>query len=92
MASPYLLISMLFVVVVVATSAAVEEEKGRKVSPPGLDCERSRFSLDCLKLDLVTFLENMSEAREYKIGGGLSIVQDATIVNRTKNADIVAGE
>lgn len=64
---------------------------GRKASPMGLDCERSRFSVDCMKLELVTFLEKMSEARVYQIGGGLSIVQDAS-ANRTRNSDIVAGK
>lgn len=70
-----------------------EEEKGRKMSPAGMDCEKSRFSLDCLKLDLVTLLENLSETKEYRIASGLSIVQDASAtVNRTKNAEIVAGK
>lgn len=70
-----------------------EEERGRKMSPLGLDCAKSRFSLDCLKLDLVTLLENMSDTKEYRIGSGLSIVQDASAtVNRTKNAEIVAGK
>lgn len=88
-----LLFAVVFAVSVSASMDMQEEERGRKMSPPGLDCEKSRFSLDCLKLDLVTLLENMAETKEYKIGSGLSIVQDTSALgNRTKNAEIVAGK
>lgn len=86
------LFAVVCVLCVVSADAIMQaEEKGRKMSPPGLDCEKARFNMDCLKLDLVSFLETMSDTKEYRIGGGLSIVQDAS-VNRTKNADIVAGK
>lgn len=92
--SACLVLAVVFACFVSASADMLDEEKGRKISSsPGLDCEKSKFSWDCLKLDLVTLLESMSETKEYKIGGGLSIVQDASSsLNRTKNAEIVAGK
>lgn len=53
------------------------------------DCDAG-YSVTCFKLDIVSFLEKMTDAREYSITSGISIVQDPT-TNLSKNSEIVAG-
>lgn len=54
------------------------------------DCDAG-YSITCFKLDIVSFIEKMSDAREYNILNGISIVQDPTL-NHSKNSEIVAGK
>lgn len=54
------------------------------------DCDAG-YSITCFKLDIVSFIEKMSDAREYSIINGITIVQDPTL-NQSKNSEIVAGK
>lgn len=53
------------------------------------DCD-SGYSLTCFKLDLVSFIERMSDTKEYFIVPGVRIIRD--VKNATKNSEIVAGK
>lgn len=52
------------------------------------DCESS-YSPTCMKLDIVSFIEKMSESSDYSILPGLSVVREAR-GNKVKTADVVA--
>lgn len=54
------------------------------------DCDTG-YSLKCLKLDAVSFIEKMAETEEYSLLPGVSVVKDKNS-NESKTADIVAGE
>lgn len=51
-------------------------------------CEK-KYSVTCLKLDIVSFLERISDQNEYNIVSGVSVVKDAD-KNITKTAEIIA--
>ncbi|XP_055618781.1 uncharacterized protein LOC129763584 [Toxorhynchites rutilus septentrionalis] len=51
-------------------------------------CE-NRYSVTCLKLDIVSFLERISDQNEYNIVSGVSVVKDAD-KNITKTSEIIA--
>lgn len=53
------------------------------------DCDTG-YSLKCLKLDAVSFIEKLTETEEYGLLPGVSVVKDAS-ANETKTAEIVAG-
>lgn len=53
------------------------------------DCDTG-YSLKCLKLDAVSFIEKLTETEEYGLLPGVSVVKDAA-ANETKTAEIVAG-
>ncbi|XP_001851557.2 uncharacterized protein LOC6042439 [Culex quinquefasciatus] len=57
-------------------------EKSRKI------CD-NKYSLTCLKLEIVSFLERISDQSEYNLMSGVSVVKDNT-VNVTKTAEIIA--
>ncbi|XP_062540340.1 uncharacterized protein LOC134208366 [Armigeres subalbatus] len=48
-----------------------------------------RYSVTCLKLDIVSFLERISDQPQYNLIPGVSVVRDAN-VNVTKSAEIIA--
>lgn len=52
------------------------------------DCESS-YSPTCLKLDIVSFIERMSDTKDFTILPGLSVVKEAES-NKTKTAEVVA--
>lgn len=84
-----------FVVAVVLCASAIaavpEDYDGTSTSKRSFerDCDAG-YSVTCFKLDIVSFLEKMTDAREYSIMSGISIVQDPNL-NQSKNSEIVAG-
>lgn len=52
------------------------------------DCEGT-YSPTCLKLDIVSFIERMSDTKDFSILPGLSVVKEADS-NKTKTAEVVA--
>ncbi|XP_055551615.1 uncharacterized protein LOC129733983 [Wyeomyia smithii] len=49
----------------------------------------NKYSVTCLKLEIVSFLERISEQSEYSLMSGVSVVKDAD-ANVTKTAEIIA--
>ncbi|XP_053698675.1 uncharacterized protein LOC128745626 [Sabethes cyaneus] len=49
----------------------------------------NKYSVTCLKLEIVSFLERISEQSEYNLMSGVSVVKDAD-ANVTKTAEIIA--
>lgn len=54
------------------------------------DCD-SGYSMTCLKLDIVSFIDKLAETKEYNVLSGVSVVREFGNLNDTKNAEIVAG-
>lgn len=52
------------------------------------DCD-SGYSFTCFKLDVVSFIDKMSDTSEYTVAPGIRLVRDAK--NSSKNYEIVAG-
>lgn len=80
------------VVLCVSVIAADQEDyEGASTSKRSFerDCDAG-YSVTCFKLDIVSFLEKMTDAREFTIMSGISIVQDPNL-NQSKNSEIVAG-
>lgn len=79
------LIFGLFVYFVTITFAQKDYELKRAFPR---DCD-SGYSFTCFKLDLVSFIDKMSDTSEYTVVPGIRLVRDAK--NSSKNSEIVAG-
>ena len=64
---------------------SIEEIKERVSTSMSKDCERS-YSATCLKLDVVSFLDKLSENKDLPILPGVSVVKD------NASADVPASE
>lgn len=53
------------------------------------DCDTG-YSLKCLKLDAVAFIEKMAETEEYTLLPGVTVIKENS-ANESKTAEIVAG-
>ncbi|KAL1398578.1 hypothetical protein pipiens_008849 [Culex pipiens pipiens] len=73
---------VIIVSVILGFVSGAISEKSRKI------CD-NKYSLTCLKLEIVSFLERISDQSEYNLMSGVSVVKDNT-VNVTKTAEIIA--
>ncbi|KAL1380122.1 hypothetical protein pipiens_014442 [Culex pipiens pipiens] len=74
--------TVIVVSVILGFVSGAISEKSRKI------CD-NKYSLTCLKLEIVSFLERISDQSEYNLMSGVSVVKDNT-VNVTKTAEIIA--
>lgn len=66
-----------------------QETQDAKQRLYGRECDTS-YSVTCLKLDVVGFLEKLSEKKEYDILPGVSVVKEIN-ASDPKTSEIVAG-
>lgn len=84
---------LMVAIVLCATFVAAHQEDYGEASTSKRSFERdcdAGYSVTCFKLDIVSFLEKMTDTREYSIMSGISIVHDPNL-NQSKNSEIVAG-
>ncbi|XP_065076879.1 uncharacterized protein Osi16 [Ochlerotatus camptorhynchus] len=77
----FLVLGMLMCVILVNVSGAFNEQS-KKICG-------NRYSVTCLKLEIVSFLERISDQNEYSLMSGVSVVKD-TEANVTKTSEIIA--
>ncbi|EAT45782.1 AAEL002961-PA [Aedes aegypti] len=79
----FLLLGLVMSVVLANVSGAIYDHQ-----PKSKLCANS-YSVSCLKMEIVSFLERLSDQNEYSVLSGVSVVRDAN-VNVTKTADIIS--
>ncbi|XP_044727539.1 uncharacterized protein LOC123291151 [Chrysoperla carnea] len=67
---------------------AVEEQQQQSGRGFSRDCAKS-YSLTCLKLDVVSFVEKMSENDNYSLLPGINVIREKD-VSETKTSDLVS--
>lgn len=77
----FLVLGMLMSAILVNVSGAINEQS-KKICG-------NRYSVTCLKLEIVSFLERISDQNEYNLMSGVSVVKD-TEANVTKTSEIIA--
>lgn len=79
-----------FVLAQATTYVHTEEPEISTRAMRATGCDRSTYSFNCLKIDLVQLVDKISTPQEYHITNGLSVVYNPK-VNQSLNADLVAG-
>uniref|UniRef100_A0A182R853 Protein osiris 16 n=1 Tax=Anopheles funestus TaxID=62324 RepID=A0A182R853_ANOFN len=87
------ILSSTFVVILASllstTQAAIAGNGGGSVFSSSKKMCDQRYSVNCLKLELVSFLERVTNQKEYNLMAGVSVVRDPG-ANITRTADIIA--
>ncbi|XP_055587104.1 uncharacterized protein LOC129739648 [Uranotaenia lowii] len=78
----FVLLGILCWALTVVSVLGVIGEKSRKI------CE-NKYSVACLKMEIVSFLERVSDQNEVDLTSGISVVRDSD-VNVTKTAEIIS--
>lgn len=78
----FLLLGLMMSTVLASVSAAISGHSSKNL------CANS-YSVSCLKMEIVSFLERLSDQKEYNLLSGVSVVKDPG-ANVTKTADIIA--
>ncbi|XP_058443871.1 uncharacterized protein LOC131425754 [Malaya genurostris] len=79
---------MVYLVYGIAISAMLATASGAFTDHSKKICI-NKYSVTCLKLEIVSFLERISEQSEYSLMSGVSVVRDSD-ANVTKTAEIIA--
>ncbi|XP_058120393.1 uncharacterized protein LOC131284931 [Anopheles ziemanni] len=69
--------------------AAIASNGGGSVFSSSKKMCEQRYNVNCLKLELVSFLERVTNQKEYSLMSGVSVVRDPG-ANITRTADIIA--